>query len=56
MKHKVDYSENINGLTYTIVTEDYFQPVLDLFFDVFVKGLSNQSLQPNRSIKKSHFR
>ena len=38
MKHQIDFSETIDGLTYTIVTEDYFQPVLDLFFDVFVKG------------------
>ena len=38
MKHQIDYSETIDGLEYTIVTEDYFKPVLDLFFDVFVKG------------------
>lgn len=37
MKHQIDYSETIDGLEYTIVTEDYFKPVLDLFFDVFVK-------------------
>ena len=41
MKHQIDYSEIIDGLEYTIVTEDYFKPVLDLFFDVFVKGRKN---------------
>ena len=37
MKHQIDHKEMIDGLIYTVVTEKYFEPVQNLFWDFFMK-------------------
>ena len=37
MKHQIDHSEVIDGITYKIIDENYAQRCVDFFFDVFLK-------------------
>ena len=37
MKHQINHSEVINGITYKIIDGNYAQGCVDFFFDVFLK-------------------
>lgn len=39
MLHQIQHFESIGDLTYSIVSPDFHQKVVDFFFEVFLRGI-----------------
>ena len=38
MKHKVKHQDIKNGISYQSLEEEHIAPIIDFYFDVFLKG------------------